>query len=188
MTDTNDNVVQFSSSPPCADCGSDRTSTRKETETFDYRHGDELVQLSADIDVHSCQECGFQFADSSSEDVRHEAVCRYLGVMTPAEVKAIRVSYGFTRSQMAEASKIGEASLARWESSALIQSAAYDNFLYLLRYPENLNRLQQRTGAEQAADQPQMPQRNWRSLKGSSLEDKARQSNVFELRPAAVQV
>jgi putative zinc finger/helix-turn-helix YgiT family protein len=188
MTDTNDNVIQFNSSPTCASCGSDRTSTRKETENFEYRHGEELVQLSAEIDVHSCQACGFQFADSSSEDARHEAVCRYLGVMTPAEVKAIRVSYGFTRSQMAEASKIGEASLARWESSALIQTAAYDHFLFLLRYPENLKRLQQRTAAEKAADEQQKPQRNWRSLRGSSLEDKAKQSNVFELRPAAVQV
>ena len=79
------NVEKLYSS--CVYCGSDQTSTRKETETFDYRHGDELVQLSADIDVHSCQECGFQFADSSSEDARHDAVCAYHGVMTPAEVK-----------------------------------------------------------------------------------------------------
>ena len=189
MTDTNDNVFQINSSPPCADCGSYRTSTRKETETFDYRHGDELIQLNADIDVHSCQECGFQFADSSSEDARHEAVCKYLGVMTPAEVKAIRVNYGFSRSEMADASKIGEASLARWESSALIQSAAYDNFLYLFGYPENLKRLQQRYQAAKAGEDDQRPQRNWRSLKGSTLADQAKQSNIFLLRPiAAAQV
>jgi len=64
--------------------------------------------------------------------------------MVPAEVLDLRSSYGLTRAEFAEATRIGEASLARWETGQLIQNPANDNFLYLLRFRENWERLKAR--------------------------------------------
>ena len=178
MTKKTDNVIRLSASHPCANCSSEKTVSRREKEAFDYRHGDEVVSLMADVTVYTCQTCGFQFLDSSSEDARHDAVCRFLGVLTPAEVKTVRVQLGLSRREMSEVSKIGEASLARWESGALIQTAAYDNYLYLLRYADNLRRVRCRRSVQAAANQVGLS-RNWRSL---NVTDWVReQSRMFSL-------
>lgn len=182
MTEETGNVIRLRASPPCADCGSEKTVSRRETEEFDYRHGGEVVLLTADVTVHSCQTCGFQFLDSSSEDARNDAVCRFLGVLTPAEVKAVRVQYDLSRREMSVVSKIGEASLARWESGALIQTAAYDNYLYLLGYTDNLQRIRRRHGVQATANQAGSS-RNWRSL---DVTDRVyKQSREFSLRATA---
>ena len=58
--------------------------------------------------------------------------------MTPREVVAIRTRLGMTRAAFAELTRLGGASLARWEKGLLIQNAANDQLLYLLRFPENV--------------------------------------------------
>ena len=128
----------------CFDCGSERTSCRKETDKFEYRDGKKLIKLEADVDVYRCDDCEFEFTDSDAEDARHQAICNYLGVFNPLEVKEVRTQYGLSRSQMADVSKIGDASLARWEAGSTIQNAAYDNYLFLLRYSENMKRVSRR--------------------------------------------
>ncbi len=139
-------------SPECLSCGSTKTTRRKEVDEFEYKHANETHSLSAEVDVYSCADCGFEFTDSSAEDARHNAVCEFLNVQPPKHVKAVRLQYGLTRAQMAEVSRIGDASLARWESGALIQSGAYDNYLYLLRYSENMERIQRRAHGESSGD------------------------------------
>ena len=49
-----------------------------------------------------------------------------------------------TRPQFAALTKLGEATIARWEAGNLIQNAANDKFLRLLVYPENVERLRDR--------------------------------------------
>ena len=153
-----------------------------EPDAFEYRHRDEVVLLTADVTVHTCQTCGFKFLDSSSEDARNDAVCRFLRVMTPAEVKAVRVRSGLSRREMCAVSKIGEASLARWEAGALIQTAAYDNYLYLLGYADNLQRIRRRHSVEATAEQIGRS-RIWRSLQITAK--LCEQSRAFSLRATA---
>jgi DNA-binding transcriptional regulator YiaG len=68
--------------------------------------------------------------------------------MTPREVVAIRTRLGMTRAALSDLTRLGEASLARWEKGLLIQNAANDQLLYLLRFPENVKRLRSRPTAE----------------------------------------
>jgi DNA-binding transcriptional regulator YiaG len=97
------------------------------------------------VPLRRCRDCGFEFLDSVAEERQHDAVCRHLGVMTPAEIRQIRQKAGsLSRGEFAKISRVGEASLGRWERGELIQNAANDQLLYLLTFPENLNRLRER--------------------------------------------
>ena len=69
------------------------------------------------------------------ERLRHAGVCRHLGVLTPAEVRGVREQYGMTKAAFAEATAIGEATLGRWETGAVIQNRASDFYLRLVRIP-----------------------------------------------------
>ncbi|HEX3429726.1 MAG TPA: hypothetical protein VHT03_02475 [Rhizomicrobium sp.] len=46
-----------------------------------------------------------------------------------------------TRQRYAQLTKIGEASLSRWERGASIQSGALDQLMYLLGFADNTQRL-----------------------------------------------
>jgi DNA-binding transcriptional regulator YiaG len=71
--------------------------------------------------------------------------------MTPREVEGIRTRLGMTRAAFAELTRLGEASLARWEKGLLIQNPGNDQLLYLLQFPENVKRLRSRLAATDSA-------------------------------------
>ncbi|PYQ90788.1 MAG: hypothetical protein DMG02_08465 [Acidobacteria bacterium] len=127
--------------PRCANCGSSNVSTLIETDRFTHGVGSSAAELSVEVPVRTCADCGTQFTDEDAERLRHDAVCQHLGLLTPSEIRNIRIRYGFNRPVFAALTKLGEATLARWESGATLQNAAYDQYLRLLRYPENLSKL-----------------------------------------------
>ena len=94
-----------------------------------------------------CDDCDFEFTGPGAEVARHEAVCRHLGVMTPAEIRDLRGRYGLSRLTFASITRLGAASIARWEAGSLLQNRAYDSLLYLLCFEDNLRRLQSRHSA-----------------------------------------
>ena len=145
------NVIEFPQPEriACPGCEDTNVQTTIETETFTYGDGAEAVKLTVSVPVRTCTSCGFQFTDDIAEEIRHEAVCRYLGLMSPREIQRVRKAYEMSRAEFARLTRIGEASLARWESGQLIQNPAYDQFLYLLSFPENLERLKSRKPGEQ---------------------------------------
>jgi len=132
----------------CPVCGQSAVSRALEDHRFKYGEDPDAVELTARVLVSTCNSCGFQFLDETGEAAKHEAVCRHVGVMTPVEIAGIRKRYGLSRIEFARLTKIGEASLARWENALLIQSAAYDNLLFLLTFMENVERLQWRRSRE----------------------------------------
>lgn len=137
----------------CPSCGSDAVTTEVIEHRFPYGDGDSAVDLSARVPLRKCQECGEEYLDDESEDLMHETVCRHRGVMTPSQVRAIRQqSGGMSRAEFARITRLGEATIGRWERGELIQNAAYDQLLYLLTYPDNLIRLQERV--DPATSQP----------------------------------
>jgi len=143
------NASEDSSVFVCPSCDFNEYITSMEIQKFTY--GTERTEslLEVKIPVHECKKCGFRFTDDKAEELRHEAICRHLGLMTPKEVYGVRAKYNLSRSEFAKISKLGEASLARWENSLLIQNAAYDNYLYLLLFEKNMNHLRDR---ERGAD------------------------------------
>ena len=125
----------------CAACGEDNLSRRMEMDEFEYGAGQSVVPLSANVVVFTCNGCDFEFTGPSAEVARHEAVCRHLGIMTPAEIRELRGRYGLSRQSFASITRLGAASIARWEAGSLLQNRAYDSLLYLLCFEDNLRRL-----------------------------------------------
>ncbi len=101
-----------------------------------------MVELSVNVPVRRCNACEFEYLDEESEQIKHDAVCRHLGVLPPIEIKRIRNQYGMTRAQFARLTGIGEASLNRWENGLGIQTHAYDRYLRLLQFPANNSHLE----------------------------------------------
>lgn len=101
----------------------------------------ERVKLSdseyfeVEVPVVSCGDCGFEFTDHRAERLRHAAACRYEGLLTPNEVKAIREALGMTRKVFGEAFGIPPASMERWENGKLMQNKSMDSLLRGLRIP-----------------------------------------------------
>jgi hypothetical protein len=65
-------------------------------------------------------------------------------VLTPAEIAKVRESTGLSRAEFCELTRIGIASLQRWETGSLIQNAANDELLFLMSFSENVNHLRER--------------------------------------------
>lgn len=149
MREHNTNTEAESTLIKCPNCGSSRVATHRQTDLFTYGAGGTAIELSTVIPFRECAECGFEFTDAEAEDTRHEAICRHLEVMTPREVAGVRHQYEMTRAVFSEKSRFGEASLARWETGQLIQNAANDNYLYLLSFRDNMERLEWRRSCDQ---------------------------------------
>jgi DNA-binding transcriptional regulator YiaG len=169
----------FSSSVVCPNCELPTINTAFQTERFPYGEGPDAVELSAVVPVKTCTSCGFKYSDDSAEHLYHEAICRHLGVMCPDDVVALREGYGLTRPEFAKITRLGVATLARWERGELIQNAAYDQFLYLLRYPENIDRLRRRK--IQTAEPPSVIRPQLRMLQPTTVEIES--AAAFELCP-----
>jgi putative zinc finger/helix-turn-helix YgiT family protein len=164
----------------CSDCnGPIRTESVRHK--FTYGVGSEARELDCILPVRICDACGAEYVDEEGEEIRHEAVCRHLGVLAPREIKMLRGQYG-TQAAFASLTGLGEASLSRWETGASIQSKAYDNYLRLLQRPENVHILVSRQAGSTTNEQ--LPVRNrFRCIEINSTR-LARQA-TFVLHPAA---
>ncbi|MGD9633143.1 MAG: type II TA system antitoxin MqsA family protein [Pirellulales bacterium] len=131
----------------CPSCGKLGVSTRIETMKFPYGSGTSSTELEAVVQVHTCDDCELNYLDGSAEVAKHNAVCDHLGVLRATEIRKLRLRLGMSRSELSNLTKLGEATIGRWERGELIQNAANDQFLYLLGYPENVERLQRRVAA-----------------------------------------
>ena len=90
------------------------------------------MTLTVDIPVRRCKDCDFEYLDDESEQLKHEAICSHLGVLSPDEIRRIRKGFGMTQAEFAQVTGIGVASLNRWENGLTIQTHAYDRYLRLL--------------------------------------------------------
>ena len=177
----------------CPSCGSNKVTSVSEIEQFQYGDKADSVMLSASISVHHCTSCGFSFTAEDASESRHEAVCRYLGVLTPIEVLEVREHYKLSQAEFSELSKIGKASLARWESGVLIQNQANDNLLYLLTYDDNFARLRERARPRKADSKELLMNvirfiPKFRSIPAEEVEHLQREAERFELFPEAVAI
>jgi putative zinc finger/helix-turn-helix YgiT family protein len=110
----------------CLLCGNKTAKRSVQTQQFAYNENGEEVLLVADIPVVSCSACGEVYTAEGAEEAQHDAVCRYLKRLTPSEIRALRQRLGMSQAKFAEATRIGVASIKRWESGNLIQNASLD--------------------------------------------------------------
>jgi len=126
----------------CPLCGDAGITTTIQPHSFDYGTGKSKAELTVDAHVRRCSSCDFDYLDDVTENLKQEAVCRYLGVLSPNEIRNIRKDCGMSRSKFAHVTGLGEASLNRWENSLNIQSLAYDRYLRLLAIPGTIRDLE----------------------------------------------
>ena len=118
----------------CEECGHPVTTTWHD-HTFQYGSGESAAALEVRLPVRRCDRCDFDYLDDAGASLKHEAVCRHLGVLTPRQILQTREQHGLSRSAFAELTGIGEASLGRWENGIGIQAPSEDRYLRLLAHP-----------------------------------------------------
>src|ERR1035438_8868457 len=131
----------------CVECGGANLIERIKDQTFAYGLANDQVVLTASMPVFTCEDCGYEFFDERGEAARHAAVCRHLGVQTPEEVRQTRQGTGLTRTEFCQLTGFGSASLQRWECGMVVPNASSDSLIFLLRFPDNLERLRKRANA-----------------------------------------
>lgn len=136
MNTSDDAPATHGATTCCAACGSADISRTVVSEEMQYGAGPKPIRLHVQVPVYRCRTCGSEFSDGNAEDVRHAAVCRYLGVLTPMEIREIRSRLGMSRQRFADITRLGVATLARWESGEVIQNGALDTYLRLISKPD----------------------------------------------------
>lgn len=144
----------------CPDCGGHSTTTVLHDDAFAYGSADHPVTLHAVVPVHCCGQCDLEYLCREGRLIRHEAVCRHLGLLTPTEIRRIREKHKMNRASFAQVTGLSEETLNRWENGAAIQNAAYDKYLRLLQPPDNLWRLKDHGSGERDASSTALPDSN----------------------------
>ena len=134
--------------PACPMCGDSGVTTSWNRHTFNYGTGDSAVELDVNVPVRRCDACEFEYLDEAAEHLKHEAACRHLGVLPPAEIRRIRENFRMTRARLAQVTGLGEASLNRWENGLNIQTHANDRYLRLLARPGIMRHLEELVAIE----------------------------------------
>jgi putative zinc finger/helix-turn-helix YgiT family protein len=103
------------------------------TDHFDYDGDNGPIHIEAKgVPVKECPSCGEVFLGPEAGRIRHNAICRALGLLAPDEIKSIREGLGQSQEEFADLTGIGVATISRWERGRLLQSRAHDRYLRLI--------------------------------------------------------
>ncbi len=125
----------------CPICGAGSLKKEEKTETFTYKGKSKEIP---NYITWACTECGEAIVDNESlktsgkmlKDFQREVD----GLLTGAQIKAIRLKLGLTQDQLAHIIGGGLKSVARYESGQICQSKGMDNLLRILdAYPHTLS-------------------------------------------------
>jgi putative zinc finger/helix-turn-helix YgiT family protein len=120
----------------CPNCDSTDVEHRTTIDRFQYGTGDNAVELTATIPISHCRACDLEYSGDDAERIRHDVICAHLQLLSPHRIAEVRASYGLSRAKFAEISRIGMATLARWENGETLQNAAMDMYMRLLARQE----------------------------------------------------
>lgn len=153
-------------------------------QTMTWGSGDLASNIPVSVPLRTCNACDLQYLDEHGERLRHEAICRHLGVLSPAEIQSIRKGYGMSRASFANVTGLGEATISRWENSLVIQNLANDRYLRLAATPHVMRILRRMSMAASSASQPTEAYRNqFRCLQPTNAHRCAQRH--FQLRRAS---
>ncbi|MBI2803814.1 MAG: type II toxin-antitoxin system MqsA family antitoxin [Planctomycetes bacterium] len=118
----------------CPECGRGQLVSFTRDEDFDFDLGDERVAVQArNVPVEKCDTCGEIMSGPAAARVRHDAICRAVGLLTPSEIKAIREKFGWSQQHLAALTDFGIATVSRWERGRLLQNRSANKVLLGLR-------------------------------------------------------
>ena len=103
--------------------------------------GGEIVVPEASWE--SCAECNEIILSTELESRLDQIRYQRLGLLQPAEIRAIRERAGLTQSAMAQFVGIGEKTYTRWEAGRSLQNKSSDNLIRLAdQFPELFYRIE----------------------------------------------
>lgn len=169
---------------PCPQCDGEEVVTRWIDDVMTWGSGDLESRIPVCVPVRTCPACDLQYIDQHGERLRHEAICRHLGVLSPADIRSIRRGYGMTRAAFAHVTGLGEATIGRWENGLVIQNHANDRYLRLLAMPHVMRALQRRspTTSQSVRQRTVGAKLQFRRLRPTDADRRAQQH--FQLRIA----
>lgn len=130
----------------CPTCNTGRLCDKIVTERFEFEvDGKTKAVLAEMVPVSECDNtaCGERLSGPEAARIRHEAICRTFGLLTPCEIQAIRERLELSQERFAQLTGIGVATISRWERGRLLQNRAMDNYLRLVeRSKENVRFLE----------------------------------------------
>jgi len=126
------------------------------SEEFEFDLGDEKVQVRAEnVPIQKCDLCGEVLSGPAAAKVRHDAICRAAGFLTPSEYKAIRDGFRWSQQHMADVIGISVATIGRVEQGRLLPSRIFNNALLLMRdRPSSRAYLEERLASRRAEAGP----------------------------------
>lgn len=119
----------------CPVCGSDHLVEVVRPEEFRYQGHTATIE---DYRSFECQNCGEAFPDQESVD-RSEPILRDLHrqaerLLTSSEIRAIRLSLGFSQDDFGLLLGGGKKAFARYETGKVTQARAMDNLLRAVKF------------------------------------------------------
>lgn len=126
--------------PRCPVCGQAELQERVRHERWQEEGNQGTVDVeAANVPVEGCPACGEVFSGPAAWRIKDEARCKALGLLTAAELRAVRERLRLTTAEFAHLTGIAENTLTRWEDGRLLPDRAMDRFVRLLNaHPEHL--------------------------------------------------
>jgi putative zinc finger/helix-turn-helix YgiT family protein len=118
----------------CPECKSGRLVRKQGVyETTYVDRNEQTHQLSVPgVKWYECEGCAEVVLDDEAMSAIEAARRRALGLLTPQEIRGLRIRLNKTQSGMSELLGIGEKTYCRWESGVYMQSEGFDRYLRLL--------------------------------------------------------
>jgi len=117
----------------CPSCKSLSLERQFVNDRFEYGAEDKTVWVEAEnVPIEVCARCHETFRGPEAARVRHDAICKTLGLLTPAEIRNLRERLHMTQEQFAEWASVGVATVSRWERGCWIQTRAHDRLMRTL--------------------------------------------------------
>src|SRR5947209_17293811 len=162
----------------CPSCGHQPLVPQRIRDEFEYGPDDDRIAVVAEaVPVLACPACGETLYGPEAAAVRHQAICRALGLLSPAEIKALRERLGPDQEDFARPTGIGVATLSRWERGRLLQTRALDRYLRLV------DALPQAARFLATLQRPAQEPATFHLSPGDEAEARARAARFGSLRP-----
>ena len=124
----------FKDGNKCPVCGSGTLTKKIIEEVFDYKG--ETLTIKNYV-IYECPVCEESIVDSKTLEDTESSLIEFRrkvdNLLTPNEIRKIRISFGYTQEEFGNILGGGKKAFARYENGTITQSRAMDNQLKMLR-------------------------------------------------------
>jgi len=114
----------------CLNCLKEEVRPQTIRHTVELKHDGRSYQIEIpDLTIPKCGVCGKLVFTTGADDQVLAALRRHLRLLSPEQIKSRRLALGLKKKQLAERLVVTAATISRWETGALIQTRAMDNYL-----------------------------------------------------------